>query len=415
MIKKLIYLCPVCHEEDTINQIGNSLHCSTCQSHFPFLNNFITFSNIQYELPYFYDLIKQKLLIRTISKGPVLRESKQAILRQGIKRMIFRGFEREYTIIEKPVDVAEGILKIEEDRLRFQGAQTSWIFNISDIMGFSTNSKYLEFKIRDKPFFQIYFKEESPLKYEDLLIKWYKQYSSFGAFIEHQPILKYKIPSPLKPLIPHPTADANRFKEKFSIFELILHLLIGLPVTHYLKHSANLQFRNKELIPRQGPCILIANHESYLDPILLSTLSPRRIGFFTKSTSFANRILQPILRAYRSIPNRRYETDPIVIRQAIRRLKTGHCIGIFPEGERTWDGRLGDFKYSTIRFILSAQVPVVVVNIKGGYRILPRWSKRHLKGEMVIDVMKCFSLLPGEWNLQDLKASLESSFQSEYD
>jgi 1-acyl-sn-glycerol-3-phosphate acyltransferase len=100
---------------------------------------------------------------------------------------------------------------------------------------------------------------------------------------------------------------------------------------------------------------------------------------------------------------------------ALGRLRVGHCIGIFPEGERTWDGRLRAFKYSTVRFLLSAQVPVVVVRILGGYQILPRWSKKIMKGKMCITVERSFSLLPGKWQIEDLKQMLESFFISEQD
>ena len=413
MIGKLIYLCPVCGDEDKINQNKEFLYCSTCQTRIPFQNNTLTFNAKHYTLSDFYDLIKQKISVRTINKGPVLRESGPAILRQGIKKMTFRGYDKNRIVIEKPLKVDQGILKFEEDRLIFEGKGANWIFPISHIMGFTTNSKYLEFKIKDKPFFQIYFREESPLKYEDLLIKWYKQYSPSGGFIEHQPKIISEIPSSPVVFLPHNTEVKGRFREKISAFEYMLHLFVALPIYSFLKWKSKLQLRNKELIPWQGPCILIANHESYLDPIIISILSTRRIGFFTKSTSLTNRVLQPIFRAYRSLPNRRYETDPMVIRQAIRRLRDGHCVGIFPEGERTWDGRLRSFKFNTVRFLLSVQVPLVIVRIYGGFNVLPRWSHRFAKGELKIVVQRCVSLLPGKWTVRDLKENLESYFHGE--
>jgi 1-acyl-sn-glycerol-3-phosphate acyltransferase len=152
------------------------------------------------------------------------------------------------------------------------------------------------------------------------------------------------------------------------------------------------------------------NHESYLDPIIISTVSPRRIGFFTKSTSFADKLLQPIFRAYRSLPNRRYEIDPQVLRHALNVLKEGHCIGIFPEGERTWNGKLLPFKYNTIKFLLSVQIPITIVSIKGAYSVLPRWTHKIYPGRIRINVQRTFSILPGKWNIDELKNELESYF-----
>jgi 1-acyl-sn-glycerol-3-phosphate acyltransferase len=143
----------------------------------------------------------------------------------------------------------------------------------------------------------------------------------------------------------------------------------------------------------------------------MSTLLRRRISFFTKSTSFANRVLQPIFRAYRSLPNRRYEVDPQVIRQALRIIKRGNCLGIFPEGERTWDGRLLPFKYNTIKFLLSVQIPIVIVTIKGAFNVLPRWSHRLNQGKIEIEVQRCFSLIPKRWQIEELKKELELYFK----
>jgi len=413
MIDKLIYLCPVCGDEDKINHNKDLLSCPTCQAHFPFQNNILNFNNKDYTLSEFYNLIKQKIRVRTIDKGVVLRKSGPAILRQGIGKISFREFDKNIVVIEKPVKVDEGILKFEEDKLIFEGNTENWIFSISHIIGFTTNSKYLEFKIKDTPFFQIYFNEESPLKYEDLMIKWFKKYSPRGGFIEHQPKIISEIPSSPSVLLSASSAVNVGFRNEFSIFEYLLHLFVGLPISVFLKWHSKLQFRNNELIPQQGPCIIIANHESYLDPIVISMLSRRRIGFFTKSTSFTSRVLQPIFRIYQSLPNRRYETDPRVIRQAIRRLRNGDCIGIFPEGERTWDGQLRPFKFNTIRFLLSVQVPLVIVKIYDGYKVFPRWSHRFTKGELRIDVQRCFSLLPEEWTVRELKEILESYFRYE--
>jgi len=295
MIGKLIYLCPICGDEDKINHNKDFLFCLTCQSRIPFQDDTLVFNNKDYTLSEFYDLIKQKISVRNIEKGPVLRESGLAVLRQGIRKITFRGFDKNTVVIEKPVKVDQGILKLEEDKLIFEGNAKNWIFSISQIIGFTTNSQYLEFKIKDKPFFQIYFNEESPLKYEDLLIKWYKQYSHTREFIEHQPKIISEIPSTPSVLLPASAVVNGSFRERYAIFEYMLHLFVGLPIIFFFKWHSKLQFRNNELIPRQGPCIIIANHESYLDPIIISTLSRRRIGFFTKSTSFTNRILQPIL------------------------------------------------------------------------------------------------------------------------
>ena len=371
----------------------------------------ISVGNTLYSIPELYDLIHQKLTIDQHISDNVFRVSKAAILRQGIKKISYKGYGDVVSTIEVPVEVDEGVLQFERDRVVFKGTNQEWYFYKSEITSFTTNSKYFEFKIKHQPFFQIYFEKESPLKYEDLFLKWIELDSSTGEIVEHQPYIINKVPPSARLILKHGQIDSWDNREKFSFLERFLHLLVGLPIVYFMKWYARMTFENSDLIPKQGPFVLIMNHESYLDPILISTLSPRRIGFFTKSTAFANRFLQPIFRANRSIPNRRYEIDPHVLSLALKKIRAGDCIGIFPEGERTWDGRLLFFKYNTIRFLTSIQIPVVVLKIDGAFKILPRWSHRLHPGTITIKVQRCFSLLPGRWDLVDLKNELESYYK----
>jgi 1-acyl-sn-glycerol-3-phosphate acyltransferase len=339
-----------------------------------------------------------------------IRISHKAILRQGVKKIVYRARNKFLSIIESPIEMDTGKLVLTVDTLIFRGITKVWSFPKKQISGYTTNSKYFEFKIRDLPFFQIYFEEESPLKYEDLFTDWFHDESSNIQMIEHQPKIIHQIPKSPSLVLGLKEIENWDVSEKFSIVEFLLHIFIGLPIVNFLKWYSNLTFDNAHLVPPKGPFILLMNHESYLDPILISTLLGRRIGFFTKSTSFAIRLLQVIFRAYRSLPNRRYEIDPQVVRQAMQIIKKGNCIGIFPEGERTWNGDLLPFKYNTIKLLMSVQIPIVIVSIKGAYAVLPRWTHGINQGQINIEIQRCFTLIPGRWQIEDLKKELESYF-----
>jgi 1-acyl-sn-glycerol-3-phosphate acyltransferase len=71
---------------------------------------------------------------------------------------------------------------------------------------------------------------------------------------------------------------------------------------------------------------------------------------------------------------RRYTIDSGAIRNAIRVLQHGHILGIFPEGERSWDGTLLPFKRGTMRLVLAMGVPILPVGISGAYALMPRWT-----------------------------------------
>jgi len=151
-----------------------------------------------------------------------------------------------------------------------------------------------------------------------------------------------------------------------------VRLLAGL----FLQAVLPLRIEGQDHLPRQGPMILAANHSSFLDAILLAALAPRPVAFMTKNSQFAHPALFHILRWAGAFPVRRYTTDPLAVRNALRILRRGRVLGLFPEGERCWDDRMQPFKRTTVRLMLAAGAPVVPVGIRGAYGLMPRWSTR---------------------------------------
>ncbi len=137
----------------------------------------------------------------------------------------------------------------------------------------------------------------------------------------------------------------------------------------------SLHVEGLEHIPGSGPFLLIANHQSYLDPILIQAVVRRPMYTMAKSTEFSNPITGPLLKRLKSFPVRRFEVDPQAVRIALRHLQDGHGVGIYIEGERSWDGRLQPPRLGTVRLILKAGVPVVPCGIGGAYEVWPRWSR----------------------------------------
>jgi 1-acyl-sn-glycerol-3-phosphate acyltransferase len=133
----------------------------------------------------------------------------------------------------------------------------------------------------------------------------------------------------------------------------------------------------KRNIPRRGPFILLMNHESFLDPMLVHAVCPRQVFSMTKSTQFAKPVMRVLVSNLGGFPTRRYRVDPQTVRVALRFLAEGRGVGIFPEGERSWDGRLQPFRRGTIRFVLKAGVPVIPCGVVGAYDAWPRWDRFH--------------------------------------
>ncbi len=137
-------------------------------------------------------------------------------------------------------------------------------------------------------------------------------------------------------------------------------------------------------IPRKGPFILIANHQSYLDPVIVQAVVPRPIHTMAKSTQFNSATAGAVMKTLKSYPVRRFEIDPQAVRLSLRILSEGHGVGIYIEGERTWDGRLQTLRRGTLRLILKAGAPVVPCGISGAYHIWPRWHHRIKRGNLTL-------------------------------
>lgn len=130
-------------------------------------------------------------------------------------------------------------------------------------------------------------------------------------------------------------------------------------------------------IPRDGPFFLVVNHQSVLDPLVVQGHCPRRVHFFTKSTQFAaGPAFHWFLTNVSAIPARRYRVDAQSVRTALRALEQGDGVGIYLEGERSWDGTLQPFRRGAIRLLLKPGVPVVPCGVAGSYNAWPRWSRR---------------------------------------
>jgi len=145
-----------------------------------------------------------------------------------------------------------------------------------------------------------------------------------------------------------------------------------------------LEVRGKENVPTSGPFFLLANHQSTLDPVLIQTACPRPIHTMAKSTQFTNKPLAQIMFLLHSYPVRRYQVDPQAVRYTLRIIERGEPVGIYIEGERTWDGRLQEPRPGTARLILKAGAPVVPCTIDGSFDAWPRWDSKPQRGRVTV-------------------------------
>ncbi len=153
-----------------------------------------------------------------------------------------------------------------------------------------------------------------------------------------------------------------------------------------LKSCFNVRVINRDKLFEDGPCIYVANHQSFLDPPVIGQIFEEEIHFLARKTLFDNPILNAIFPRSHVLPIDQERPDPASILRVLRTVKEGGRILIFPEGSRTPDGEIHD-AMPGIGLILGrlAGVPVQPIRIEGAYECLPIHSKR-LRADIPITV-----------------------------
>lgn len=117
----------------------------------------------------------------------------------------------------------------------------------------------------------------------------------------------------------------------------LMSRLLVLPLLH--APPLRMRRRGTEHLPRSGPVLIVCNHVSVADPIvLMAAARPRRTAMMAKSELFRMRTLGWYLRRVRAFPVRRGTADFVAIRHAVRLLERGECVVVFPEGKVSRSG-----------------------------------------------------------------------------
>jgi 1-acyl-sn-glycerol-3-phosphate acyltransferase len=125
-------------------------------------------------------------------------------------------------------------------------------------------------------------------------------------------------------------------------------------------------------VPRRGPALLIANHESFIDPIMVGVAIPRHVSFLARKTLFKSAFKRLVLESLNAVPIDQEGVGKEGIRNIIKQLQSGHAVLVFPEGERSWDGRLHALRPGIALLLERAAAPIVPVGVAGAFEA---WSR----------------------------------------
>jgi 1-acyl-sn-glycerol-3-phosphate acyltransferase len=125
----------------------------------------------------------------------------------------------------------------------------------------------------------------------------------------------------------------------------------------------------------EGPVIIAANHQSYLDPPLIGVAFPGELHYLARNTLFKNRLANWILTEVNAIPVDRDRGDVGAFRAVLKLLKDGHRTVIFPEGTRTLTGQIQKARPGIGMIIAKTLVPVIPARIFGSFEAWPKNGK----------------------------------------
>jgi 1-acyl-sn-glycerol-3-phosphate acyltransferase len=130
-----------------------------------------------------------------------------------------------------------------------------------------------------------------------------------------------------------------------------------------------------ENLPKSGPAIVVANHASYADPVILGSATPRPVHFIVLQSMFDMLVLRWFYWGMGTIPVRLEGQDSSGIKRAIRLLSHGRVLGIFPEGTRSADGTIGEARPGVAMIAALSHAPVVPAYIDRAHLVLPVGSR----------------------------------------
>jgi 1-acyl-sn-glycerol-3-phosphate acyltransferase len=153
--------------------------------------------------------------------------------------------------------------------------------------------------------------------------------------------------------------------------------------------GVRVRVKGTERIP-PGVCLFAANHTSSADAPAIVGAIPRRVAILPKASLFRWPIVGQAFRAANFIPVQREARDSAIasIEKATEAMKAGQSFLIYPEGTRSPDGRLQEFKKGAVMMAIKAGVPIVPMVCSGAHRIMEKRSLVIHPGEIAVEFLE---------------------------
>lgn len=174
--------------------------------------------------------------------------------------------------------------------------------------------------------------------------------------------------TPPQPETPSPSAGAlaqGAQTRTARVLRWVLRFIVGA----WLRLAYNLRARALHRLPATGAALLVANHVTFIDALLLTTQTRRPVRFVMDRRYWRMPVIGPVCRLFGAIPITSAQRDPACLAQAFEHidaaLAAGELVAIFPEGRLTTDGAVGAFRPGVAQILARRPVPVVPLAFVG--------------------------------------------------
>ena len=169
----------------------------------------------------------------------------------------------------------------------------------------------------------------------------------------------------------YPSSDLKSYQLKYWLTFI---------VNIYLKVYHRVQVINPNNIPKSGGGVIASNHLSHLDGIIINSITAfhtrRKINFLAAEDVYnKNFLFRFLCDLGNCIPVKRATSDRVALLKVIKLLKNDNLCGLFPEGQRSRDGKIGEGKLGVAIMALKSGSPIVPLAIKGTFEAFPRKTK----------------------------------------
>lgn len=192
------------------------------------------------------------------------------------------------------------------------------------------------------------------------------------------------------------------FAVAFVLCKVLFGALLRFPLFCWLR------IEGRHRVRRCGGLIVIANHRSLADPVVLWYASPRHLCFMGRADVFDIPLIGHLARLARAIPVRQRSADRMALTLAIQTVRRGEALCIFPEGEVSATSKLLPFLSGVLLILRQTKAPLLPVGLKNTERIVP-YGKLFPKPAFSVITVRFGEVIPPEQvlDLPSTEAQLE--------